>query len=418
MMKIFLLLIDLSMPIFMAYMVLKKGSLSIVYVPFFYFMLSMLEKSKILPIYQSILVLLLIYYIVYNLPFLKNNILFIILILFFTFQLKILDDFKSLRMPIIGLYWTFTVIALAPEICKNYSKEKIFEELGFSAFLLLSFFVINTALSTVLGYYTVASYGFRSGVSFGNISVPEYSVLPFAVFLTFRKGMLDKKLLYIIVAVISSFLVMLTLRRMVMALSLLAILIVMIELLNFKQFKQFALYILVFGIVTLVVVRTTGFSDQLMERIEKRNLEDRELEGEGRVLELGLLYKDLFVYYEYDPWFGYGPLSSGGNYGKKLFGNRPMHTDTGYFIHGLGFFGLFLYLAMVSKVFYQAWKRCKSRADWLMFLFASSCFGAYFLVGSPKRPLIPIMMFMTLGILFGKIERKKVQLRSNSLVVK
>ena len=403
----------------MAYLVLKKGSLSIAYVPFFYFVYSMQEKSKIIAIYQVILVGLLVYYAVYNLPFLKKNIFFIILILFFSFQLRVLDDFKPIRYNIIGWYYTLTIIVLAPEICKNYSKEKVFEELGFSAFLLLFFFILNTGLSTVLGYYPTETYGFSSGISFGNISLPQYSVFPFVVFLAFRRGMLNKKPLYLIVAIISLFLIMLTLRRMVMALSLLAILTVMVELLNFKQLKKFALYGLVFGIITLVVVKTTGFSDQLMERIEKRGLEDREIEGEGRILELGLLYKDLFVYYEYDPWFGYGPLSSGGNYGKKIFGNRPLHTDFGVFIHGLGFFGLFLYLAMVSMVFYGAFKRCESRGDWILFIYTSLCFGAFFLVGSPKLPLLPIMMFMTLGILFGKEEnKKKIQLRSNALVLK
>ncbi|WP_157966047.1 O-antigen ligase family protein [Cognataquiflexum aquatile] len=306
---------------------------------------------------------------------------------------------------------------MAPEISKNYSKEKIFEELGFSAFLLLFFFIINTGLSTVFGYYPEATYGFKSGISFGNITLPQYSVFPFAVFLAFRKGLLDKKPLYLAVSIVGLFLVMLTLRRMVMALSLLAVLTVMVELLNFKQLKQFALYGFVFGIVILIVVKTTGFSDQLVERIEGRNLEEKELEGEGRVLELGLLYKDLFVYYEYDPWFGYGPLSSGGNYGKKIFGNRPMHTDLGYFIHGFGFFGLFLYLGMVSSVFYRAWKRCESRADWILLIYTGLCFVAFFLVGSPKLPLLPVYMFMTIGVLFGKKQLKNEQIRMNRLVL-
>lgn len=418
MMNIFFLLIDLSMPLVMAYLVLKKGSLSIVYIPFFYFMYSMQEKSKIIAIYQVILVGLLIYYALYNLPFLKKNIFYIILVVFFSFQLRVLDDFKSIRYGIIGLYWTFTIIALAPEICKSFPKAKIFEELGFAAFLLLFFFIINTGLSTVFGYYPTATYGFKSGISFGNISVAQYSVFPFAVFLSFRRAMVDKKPLYFIVSVISLFLIMLTLRRMVMALSLLAVIAVMIELLNFKQLKQFALYGLVFIIMILGVLKTSGFGDQLIERMEKRNLKERELEGEGRILELGLLYKDLFVYYEYDPWFGYGPLSSGGNYGKKIFGDRPMHTDIGYYIHGFGFFGLFLYLGMISIIFYGAWKRCESRGDLLVFLFTSLSFVAFFLVGSPKLPLLPVLMFLTLGILYGKKEPKKIKVKMNSLVLK
>ena len=383
-MQIFLLLIDYSLPLVMAYLVLQKGSLSIVYVPFFYFMYSMLEKSKIIPIYHLILVLLLVYYAFYNLPFLKYNIFFVILILFFTYNLQVITDFKLFRLRIISLYWIFTIIALAPEICKRYSRDKILKELSISSFLILFFFIINTILSTVLGYYPDNHYGFTSGISFGHIGISEYSILPLAVYLVFRNGIVEKKIIYLLVGFVGLFLVMLTLRRTAMALSLIACVAVFVELLNFKQIRQFAIYLLVIGIGGTIVLKVTGFSDQLMERIEKRNLQDKDLEEEGRFIEFGLVYKDLFVYYDYDPIFGYGPLMSWGNYGKRMFENRPLHSDITYLIHGFGFFGFMLYVFMAYLVFYRAWGRCRNRNDKIIFSFLFFYFIVFFLIGSSK----------------------------------
>jgi hypothetical protein len=397
-MKIWFTLIDFLMPLVIGYLILKKGSISIVYVPFFYFMFSMLEKSKMIGIYHAIFLFLLLYYVINHLPFLKRNVFYIILILFFSFQLKIIDDFKSERMLIISFYWLFTVIVLAPEICKNYTKEQVFNELSKASFLILFFFILNSSLATLFGYYPMRGYRFTSGVSFGMITTSHYNVLPLAIFLVFRKGLSQKNFLYLVVGVASLFLTMLTLRRVAMLLSVFGVLVAMIELLNFKQIKQFAMYFLIFGVITAVVLKTTGFVDAFQERMERRNLVDRDFEEEGRFKEFGLLYKDLFVYYDYDPWFGYGPLSSKGNYGKKIFGNRPLHSEIPLLIHGFGFFGLFLILSLYFMVFFQSWQRTETKSDKLIFMFVLGYFFAYMVNGFPKAPMSPILLFMMLGL--------------------
>jgi hypothetical protein len=403
-MKIWFTLIDFSMPLVMAYLVLRKGSLSIVYVPFLFFMYSMLEKSKIIPIYHLLFIFLLVYYSFLNLPFLKKNVFYLILILFFTYQLQTIDNLKEFRMYIIGLYWTLTIVALAPEICRNYSREKIFKELSLSAFLILLFFIANSSISTFFKYYPEKGYGFTSGISFGNISIAHYNILPLALYLVFKQGMKNKKLVFFAVGIAALILTMLTLRRSVMAISLFSCLIVMIEFLTFKQIKQFTIYFLVLGMVGFILLKTTGFSNELMDRFEARNIKDRDLEEEGRYIEFGLIYKDMFVYYDYDPWFGYGPLKSWGNYGKGAYGNRNLHSNITYFIHGFGFFGLFLLISMVSMVFYQAWLRIYAKSDRFLFAFIIFYFVVFTILGIPKLPLSPVYLFMMLGLLFGKLE--------------
>lgn len=401
-MEYFLLLVDFTLPLLMLYWLVTKGNLSLVYVPFVYFAFRSLEESKILVLYHMLFAGLLLFYVVFNLPFLRKNVFYLILMGLFIFQLRDFQEWKALRLPLIGLFWTFTIIPLAPEICRNYPKEKLFKELSVAGLWILGFFVINSTLATLLKYYPDNHYGFTSGVSFGNLDISEYSILPIAIFLVFRNGILEKRLIYLAVGFAALFLLFLTMRRMVMLLALIGVIIALVELVNFKQIKQLLLYLFLFGVVGLVVIQLTGFSDQLLERFEKRNLAERDLESEGRLLELGMVYKDLFIYYDYDPVFGFGPLNSGGNYGKKIFGNRPLHTDLAYYVHGFGFVGLGLYLAMVGLVFLRSYQRCNSRGDYVQFAFASLYFLAFFIVGSPKAPMSPILLYMVMGCVLGK----------------
>lgn len=409
MMKLFLTAIDFLMPLMMVYWVLTKRSLAVVYIPFVFFAYSMLEESKIIIVYQAIFAAMLLYLAFFNLPFLKRNVFYLIILLILSYNMVFISDPKTMRWAVIGFYWTLTIVPLAPQICKAYTRKEIFDELGNAGFLILFLFIVNSGLATVLRYYPENHYGFTSGVSFGHLDISEYSILPLAVYLCFRKGLLEKKLLFSAVAVASIFLTMLTLRRTVMAMSLIAILVVLVELLNFKQLRQFAMYAFILGILALVVVQATGFSDQLLERIEKRDIQDKDLESELRYLEFGLVYKDLFVYYDYDPWFGFGPLDSWGNYGKGVFGDRPLHSDITYYVHGFGIIGIMMIFAMYFIEFFKAWKGCFSRGDFLMLGFVVFYFLTFFLIGSPKTPMSPVLLFMMLGCLFG---RREVQIVS------
>lgn len=408
----FFTIIDVLLPLAIVFLIYKKGSISIVYVPFFYFVYGIMEKSKIIGFYQLLFIALLFYYCFFNLMYLKRNLFYSILMGYFLLLIIFIHDifklavFKEYVWNISGLLWLFTAGVLAPEIFKNHDRKKIFNELSFSSLLLLSFFIINSVLATIFKYFPDNQYGFSSGISFGHVGISLYGVIPLAIYLVFRKGVLEKNTLYFFVSLVSLFLVMLTLRRNAMAFSVLACLTVMVELLNFNQIKQFALYTFIFALSVTIVIKATGFSDQLFERIEKRNLKDRDLEEEGRYIEFSLVFKDLFVYYDYDPWFGYGIFSSSGNYGKRIFGNRPLHSDINYYIHGSGFVGLFLYLCTVSLIFIHSWQKCKSREDKLLFAFISVYFLVNFLLGWSKRPLTPVLLFMILSLPYAKSELK------------
>lgn len=406
-MKLYFQLIDYLIPLFAIYLVFRKGTLSIVYVPFLYFAMVSMEKSNFVALYNVLFVGLLFYYIFFNLPFVKRNIFSILLIFYYFILLSDVQDFKEIKTELINTGWIFLCIPLIPEIFKNYSRKQVVEELSRSAFLIMGLYVFNALLSTGLGYYPEGrGYGFTSGVSFGNLALNIYNVLPLAIYVILRKGIKERNVWYLILYLVSIFLVFLTLRRTIMVLSIVATLFLMFELLNFKQLKEFILYGFIIGLVSTIVVLNTGFLDELSKRAKERNLENRDLEGEARYLEYGLIYKDLFVYYDYSPWFGYGPFKSGGNYGKKIFGDRPLHTEFAHYVHASGFLGLALYILMVSWGFISAWNKNLTKEDKFQFFFLMFYFSTHFLLGWSKNLIPAIMFFSILNLPFTKVNFK------------
>lgn len=395
-----LLLVDFALPVLMLYWVVKKGSLSIVYVPFIFFAYRAIGKSEIVIIYHLMFGLLLIYYIIYNLPFLLKNYFYLVLILMLTYGIFFLGPLKPIRMSVIGLYWFFTIITLGPQIARRYSKDLMNNELGRSGFYILLFFISNSILATFLNYYPEIGYKFSSGISFGNISISEYGVLPIATFLALRKGVKENNFFIILVVVAGLFFTLLTMRRSVMLFSIIGVLVALIELLTFKQIKKVIGYGVFLLSISFAVLYYTGFMNQFQERFEKRNLEDRPVDEERRVLEYTLIYNDLFVFYDYDPWFGFGPMKSESNYGRGVFGERPLHSDITYFIHGFGIIGFIVYLIMVFTVFLNGYKRMKNREDLSVFIFISFYFLSFLFIGWPKVPMSPILLFMALSSLF------------------
>jgi O-antigen ligase len=311
----------------------------------------------------------------------------------------------------VNISWVFLGIGLIPYIYEKYDREKIFKEISLSALLTMIVFSLNTILSTIFKYNPREAYGITSGILFGNISNDYYNIFPLALFLILRRAIKEKNLVFFVVFFVGLCFVLLTLRRSVMLLSVIAIIIVMIELLDFKNIKQFVIYGFFLAIVSIVIITQTSFMDQLIERIEGRGLAEKKLGEEGRIMEFTLLYKDLFVYYDYDPWFGFGLDQSHGNYGKKIYGTRSLHTDIAHLIHSSGFLGLFLYLMMVGLAFLMVWRKTKSKDDRLQFYFIVICFSLYFINGRYTTANAMIMMFGILNLPLGKtpkIERSLV----------
>jgi len=402
-MKGFFLLVEIALPILAIYWIVRKQSLAIVYIPFIMFSYHIID-TRLPGFFQFFISAgLLGYLVIFNLPFVRQNPLSIIIFLYFLFLMKNVEvEFISIRPYLINVSWLFLGIGLIPHIFKKYPREKVFLELSSAAFLVMLIFCINTGFSTVFKYNPRAIYGITTGVLFGNISNDYYNIFPLALFLILRKGIQDKNVLYLGVYFISIFLVLLTLRRTVMVLSLVGTVLVMVELLDFQKIKQFLAYGIITLLITIVVISNTSFVPQLIERYEERDLDNRELENEGRLMEFDIIYKDLFFYYDYDPWFGYRLEDSKGNYGKKIFGERSLHTDFANLIHSAGILGLFLYLMMVLIAFYAVWRRIANKDDFLQFLFIGICFAAYFITGRYTTSNAMLMMFAILNLPMAK----------------
>jgi O-antigen ligase len=411
-MKGFFLLLEISLPLLAIYWVVRKQALAIVYVPVIMFSHHIIETKLPGFFYYFYLTLLLIYLVVFNLPFIKKNIFSIIIFIYFLILLKDYPfEFNRIRPYMVNISWVFLGIGLIPYIYEKYDREKIFKEISLSALLTMIVFSLNTILSTIFKYNPREAYGITSGILFGNISNDYYNIFPLALFLILRRAIKEKNLVFFVVFFVGLCFVLLTLRRSVMLLSVIAIIIVMIELLDFKNIKQFVIYGFFLAIVSIVIITQTSFMDQLIERIEGRGLAEKKLGEEGRIMEFTLLYKDLFVYYDYDPWFGFGLDQSHGNYGKKIYGTRSLHTDIAHLIHSSGFLGLFLYLMMVGLAFLMVWRKTKSKDDRLQFYFIVICFSLYFINGRYTTANAMIMMFGILNLPLGKtpkIERSLV----------
>jgi hypothetical protein len=400
-MKAYFLFVDYFLPLFFLFLVFRKRTLSVVYIPFFYFASFVVEMSNHFALYQLITVMVIVYYIVFHLPFIKRNIFWVFLFLYFVFLLSTIRDFKEDRPHILSLFLILTLVPLVPEIFKNYSKSVVFDEIAKSAGMILGVFIFNTVISSALKYFPPNEYGFTSGVSFGHLGINTYSVLPLILFIVLKKAIKDKSLLYFLLYFGGILLVMLTLRRTAMLLSVVGSIFVVLEMFNLKQIKDLALYGFIALIFGFGVLKFSGFADQLIERVEQRNLAERELSSEKRFLEFEIIYNDLFVLYDYDPWFGYGLFNSKGNYGRKVFGTRSLHTDFAYYVHAGGFLFLTLYLCMMGKAFWDTWIKTRSREDRFRFLFLILYFSVLFMLGNSRNPIHPSMFICLLSIPFA-----------------
>lgn len=406
-MSLFFLLIEVLVPVLALYLIWQKGDLSVVYLPFFMFCGDVIVRSFPALFEYLLFSALIIYYIYHNPTFAKNNFFAIILMIYFFLLLPFSKDLVAVRMYFFPAIWLFLLIPILAEVFRKYPRTWIFNELSKSAFLILVLFIANSVLSTLLNFNPRQQYGITSGILYGDLSLDYFNVLPFAAFVVFRKGVKDKNYLYIIIYLTAVFLVLLTFRRSVMGLCVLGAAVVLIELLDFKRIGDFLIYGVVISLVTAFVVYQTGFVELFWQRYEMRGLDNRPLVQEGRMMEFGLLYRDLFVYYDYDPWFGYELFASHGNYGKNLFGDRSLHTDFASIVHSSGLIGLLLYLAMVSVAFASTWKRTCSRGDYLQFFFICIAFFVFAMSGRWYTISATVMMYCLLYLPLGKHLRRK-----------
>lgn len=376
--------------------ILRKKDLSIVYMPLFSFSYGVIDSALPTGFFLLLLGCLVAYYVFYNLPFVFKNPFSIMLVIYFCILALDIQDFRSERKSFITVISLFLLIGVVAEVYKKYPRDVIFKELALSSFLILSIFVFNALFSTAFRFNPGAMYGISTGVLFGNIVFAAFNFLPLVCYVALQKAVNERNKWYFLIYAISVFLTLLTLRRSVMLLTLIGTLFVMIPLMDLKNIKRFFGIFLGLSLATLIVVSTTGFLEMIQERYELRQLEDRNLEEEGRVQEIGMVYRDLFVYFDYSPWFGYGLFDASGNYGKGFYGNRNLHTDLTVLIHGSGFLGLFLYLGMVGTVFWLVWKKTKTKNDAIQFVFICLVFTTYFITGRYNSITTTLLVYLIL----------------------
>ncbi|MDO9554490.1 hypothetical protein [Rhodonellum sp.] len=413
-MNVFFLLLEFSTLLFMGYAVMFKKQLSIVYLPFLFFSNTVYVPALPYFFYYVVISSAILYFAVFNLPFVIKNVFAVFSILYILILLTNSTDIISIRPALFFVIWLFLLIPIIPEIFQKFSRNEIMEELSKCAFLILTVFIVNTVLSTKFAYVPVEMYGINSGILFGNVTFTDFNVLVFATYIVLKKAIKDKKNLYLMVYLVAMFLILLSMRRTVMLLSVLGSLVVIFELLDFQNIKKFIAYGVIIGSISLVVVFYTGFLNAFWERYEKRGLENRSLNEENRMMEFNLLYKDMFVFFDYSPWFGYELFQSGGNYGKGVFGTRTLHTDLTNIVHSSGFLGLFLYLMMVSLAFRQAWLKTYSKSQYYHFAFCSIAFVIFTITGRYTTLSSSIFFYLVLflpvskpEVLFQKVIRSR-----------
>ncbi|WP_194974089.1 hypothetical protein [Aquiflexum lacus] len=418
-MKLYFLAIEILIVFFFLFMIVKKKQLSVVYFLPFLFSRSVITSTLPASVNYLIITLTVFYFMFYNLTFVKKNFFTILISFYFIILLLNTDDFEKIRPYLFGSITLFLMIGIIPEIYKNYSESVVFDELANASILVLLIFCTNSLFSTFYNYNPNQMYGINSGVLYGNIVHSDFHVLPLAIFIVFRKALRDKNLFYLLVYLITIFITILTFRRTVMALSILGSIICIYEFMSFQNIRKMFILILSLSVVLILVVFSTGFLDVFWERYELRNLENRDIESELRYQELGLVYKDLFVHYDYSPWFGYKLFQFGGqNYGKGIFGHRPLHTDLMVLIHSSGLLGLLLYTMMVGYAFITVWFRLKAKKDFIQFLFVFLVFAVFFGSGRFTNTASSLIIYFVLFIPFSKNKKFFYHPRHNSNYIK
>jgi hypothetical protein len=391
------------------YLILKKNELAIFYLPVLFFVEKIIEAPSPAWLYYGLMSLVVIVTTFRNGLFFRNNIFAFLLIVYFLFLLNKSDDLAQIRPFVFSVICLFILIAVIPSIYNKFSREVILHELSNASFLILVLFIFNSLASTIYKFSPMEMYGIKSGILYGNLWAAAFNTLPIALFVVFLKGVSERKLLYIIVSVISVFFIMLTLRRTVMGLSAFGAVVCLMTLMTQQKAKMLLPIIGLIVITGYIIYNNTGFLKEFNDRVELRKLDQRELAEEKRFIEYTLLYDDMFVYEAYSPWFGYELFNSAGNYGKGYLAERSLHGDIPNLLHSSGLVGVVLYLLMVGSAFWQAIKAATPYHDKLIVLFCAGTFLVYTVTGRYTEVAATLLLFLVLMLPLAESESRPAE---------
>ncbi|OQP57736.1 hypothetical protein A3860_08900 [Niastella vici] len=386
------------------YCLLVKNELSIFYMPVLLFVDKIIGTTHPAFIFYGMLSLIVIILILKSGLFIKYNVWAILISIYFLLLLNKSHDLDLIRPYAFSVTWFFVMMPIIPALYKKIPRDVAFRELSNASFLILALFIVNALFSTHYKFAPTDMYGFTNGILYGNLWAAAFNTMPFAFFVVFLKGVSERKLLFILLAVASFFFIMLTLRRTVMGLSALSVVVALLTMMTQQKAKMvFLIGGLVF-VLGYLVYANTGFMQEIRDRVEERKLDDRALTEEKRFIEYSLIYNDMFVYHAYSPWFGFELWNSAGNYGHGVLGDRSLHGDLTNIVHSSGFIGLTLYLLMVATAFWQALKASKGYQDKLIILFCALSFGVFTVTGRYTETAATTLLFLVLLLPLTKNE--------------
>ena len=395
-MNSFFLILEILSYIFAVFLFIYKKELSIIYLPVLIFSYSIIVPVFSVSIYYGVISLLLLNCINNNTSFFKNNIYAFLILGYFLLLLPQSENLAAIRPYVFSVFWLFLSIPLIITIYQKYDRDIIFREVSNCAFLILALFIVNVIFSSIFSYAPAEMYGITSGILYGNLYAANFNILTIAIFINALYLVKQKSIIRIVVIIVALSFLLLTMRRSVMITSCLGIVFVLLTVLTQKEARKFIVFGSLILVVGYIIYSNTSFMDLFKERYELRNLEERALEGEGRFMEYEIIYKDMFVFNDYSPWYGYGLFNSSGNYGHGIFDLRTLHSDLTNIAHSSGLLGVLFYLLMVFTAFIKATKAAISTNDKIIILFCAITFIAFTITGRYTQVDYMILLYLIL----------------------
>jgi O-antigen ligase len=401
-MGLFFLCLEVFLYGFAFYVFATKKDLAIIYLPVLLFTHIIINSVIPASIFYAAITLIILRLMARNSHFYRHNIFALLIAVYYFFLLPKSSDVAMIRPFLFAVYWFFLSLPLINTIYQKYDREVIFKELTHAAFLILGLFIVNVLVSSVFKYSPQAMYGITSGLLYGNIYAADFNILPVAIFIIALGLMQKKNTLYFLVLVVAFAFIMLTLRRSVMGQSAVGVIFAVLISMAQKNIRKVLFFGLITFFVGFIIYANTEFMSVFQERYELRNLEDRALEEEARFLEYDLILKDMFIYRDYSPWFGFELFNSWGNYGRGILGDRSLHSDITNIAHSSGILGLILYFLMIATAFLQSFRKASTRRDKIIVLFCGMTFAVFTTTGRYTETGYMLLLFLLLLLPLAK----------------
>lgn len=345
--------------IVISYVTFRYKKSAVLFIPPIYFIRYLYEYQLSPLLWYVVIFLLVATTIFHNKSFYKRS----KAALFFFLYLIILLIFNSSENLNTSLYFNFSLllisIPLINNICQNLDSKHVEKIIYKGSYIILIAFILNVALSSILGYSIAEGtdmYGFASRMSYGSMFAVHFNVLPVAILVVLLNNLRAPSLVTTCILILSSILILFSLRRSVIAVLLLVLLIAIVMYMYEKKNVKTFIYVATAGMVLILFSLSFNVIDNFYERVSHRGLDQGivNTENESRLMEYAMVYNDIFVLNKYSAFTGYELFNSAGNYGN-FTRERTLHSDVTTIVHATGLIGLLFYLYIFLKLFIKAY---------------------------------------------------------------